>query len=316
MRNHFLPILLPFIALLSCFTTIQCAAEETDTSLDLSLSKFSGATDFQIGGLVRLADGSSGFVHFPLSKLEFPSDMWLFGVGFKAQYPDSQITGRISTSVAESTTTMKDSDWGVPSINPSTTPDTLDVYSESKNEGELQMLELRYASIRPQTIFNSTGLYGVGVLLQQYHFDIHDGLQVYPSTGAAPDPLPGNVLKYDLDIFVPYIFLRLENNATNNGLSWYGELAFSPLAKVEDKDQHLLRNRVSRGDYDGNAIIYDLGVILQQSNMYRFALSYRHIRITSDGDQRVVDDGIYSHTIYAENNSDHGIFSLTVTVPF
>jgi len=311
LRNYLLSI----IALLSCFTTTHCAAE-ANTSLELNLSQFSGASDFQIGGLVQLADGTSGYVHFPLSKLEFPSEMWLLGIGLKAQYPDSQITARISTNVAESTTTMKDSDWGIPDINPSTTPDTLDVYSESKNEGELQMLELRYASIRQLTSVKSTRFFGVGILLQRYHFDVHDGLQVYPSTGAAPDPLPGNVLKYDLDIFVPYIFLRLESNASNNGLSWFGELAYSPRTTVEDKDQHLLRNRVSKGSYDGDAIIYDLGVMLQTSNMYNLALSYRHIKITSDGKQRVRDNGIYSHTIYAENNSDHGILSLTLNVPF
>jgi len=314
LRNHFLSIIsLPMIALLSGFTATQCVAE-ADTSLALSLSQLSGASDFQIGGLVQLADGTSGYIHFPLSKLEFPSEMTLFGIGFIAQYPDSQITGKISTSVSESTTTMKDSDWGVIDINPTTTPTTLDVYSESKNEGELQMLELRYASQSPEPIISSTGLFGVGLLLQRYHFDVHDGLQVYPSTGATPDPLPGNVLKYDLDIFVPYGFLRLENNAASDGLSWYGEIAFSPWATVEDKDQHLLRNRVSRGSYEGYSLIYDLGVMWQASTMY-VALTYRHINITADGKQRVTDDGIYSHTINAESNSEHDIFSLTLKVP-
>lgn len=311
MRNYLLSI----VALLSYFTNTQCAAE-ADTSLELSLNQLSGASDYQIGGLVQLADGTSGYVHFPISKLEFPSDMSLFGFSFKARYPDSQITARISTSVAESTTTMKDSDWGVTSINPSTTPNTLDIYSESENEGELRMLELRYAGIRQQEFGKSTGFFGVGMLFQQYHFDVHDGLQVYPSTGATADPLPGRVLTYDLDIYVPYVFLRFERNVTKNGLSWFGELAFSPWAMVKDKDQHLLRNRVSKGSYDGNAIIFDLGVMLQTSNMYRFSLSYRYINIASDGEQRVRDDGIYSHTIHAENNSEHDIFSLTLKVPF
>jgi hypothetical protein len=312
LRNY---LLLPIIALFNCLAANHCAAE-ANTSLELSLNQLSGASDFQIGGLVQLADGTTGYAHFPVSNLEFPSEMSLFGIGFKARYPDSQITGRISTSVATSTTTMKDSDWGVTSINPSTTPDTLDIYSESKNEGELRMLELRYASIRQQTFGKSTVLFGVGMLLQRYHFDVHDGLQIYPSTGDPADALPGDLLKYDLDTFVPYGFLRLESNTSNNGLSWFGEFAYSPWATVEDEDQHLLRNRVSRGSYDGTAIIYELGAMLQKSNIYHLALSYRHIKITSDGEQRVRDDGIYSHTIYAENNSEHDIFSLTLNVPF
>ena len=110
------------LALSGCIVAGESIADESD-SLELSLGQLSGATNYQIGGLVQYADGTVDYFHFPLSKLEFPSDMLVLGLGLDLRRGDTQITAKISTSVDAFTTIMKDSDWGIPEYNPNTTPD-------------------------------------------------------------------------------------------------------------------------------------------------------------------------------------------------
>jgi hypothetical protein len=305
LRTH----LIKLVAL-SCIVATNQSIADVSNSVELSLSQLSGSTDYQIGGLVQLADGTSGYVEFPISKLEFPSDMSLLGIGLILQREHSLITARISSSVEESTTTMKDSDWGL------TVPGALDIYSESENDGDMQMLDLRYAGISRPKYSNFTGYLGIGLLMQKYHFDVHDGTQTYPSTGLPDDPLPGSLLTYDLDVTVPYGFVRVEREASDSGLSWYIELAASPIAAVEDEDHHLLRDKVNKGTYDGSATIYDIGMTYRGSSNFSVALSYKRTKIDTEGEQDSSFSGVYNHTIEAENTSDHELYSLSVSVLF
>lgn len=296
----------------------------------VQLSQLTGVTDYEIGGFVQEVNGASGYIHFPVSKLEFPSDMRVLGIGLVSQTDKTQWSVKVSLSVQEDTTTMKDSDWIL-------APDSLDVYSESKNDGEVKMFEWRYAS-KFKSSESFTKFLGVGLLRQEYHFQVHDGLQIehieFPDDPNSDDPnitlppvrisppnirpLPGNTISYDLTMFIPYAYFRLESDSQSSRLAWYGEIAVSPFAKVTDQDQHLLRAKVSQGDYIGTAFIYEIGSTYFLYNNASLAVSYRRITLDTDGhqDARFRFNEVDNHRIQADNQSDHTLVSLSLSVPF
>ena len=54
-------------------------SQDKNSIFDLSvgIEGMEGDTTYQIGGNIVLPDGTSGAIHFPVSELEWPLDIWL-----------------------------------------------------------------------------------------------------------------------------------------------------------------------------------------------------------------------------------------------
>ena len=98
-------------------------------------------------------------------------------------------------------------------------------------------------------------------------------------------------------------------------MSWFAELAFSPMVSVQDKDQHLLRNLVITGDFEGEAIRYQLGVSFGLGSKGAILLAYDNLKIETDGKHSFSENGLSQGSIYAENRNEQETISLSFRMP-
>ncbi len=210
-----------------------------------------GDVTYEIGGTVRFPDGDGFSLHFPISRLEWPIETIVGGVVGTAWIGDFvSIDGSCVISLDEGDGLMKDSDWG-------DEDDTslLTIYSESKIELVYGVVDgLLRLWLRPLPVTGRSALrlaVGGGLLVQHIEWEVTDTDQWYPQ-----EPELGHDLlldsvnaTYDVDLAMPYA------NAT---VRWQAERAWAefgvdvaPLVGVEDRDDHLLRDRLSRTSATG-----------------------------------------------------------------
>jgi len=60
---------------------ISVYAEGHEVNLTVDIGKLSGNTTYQIGGTVNIPGLGSQELHFPISELEFPLDVYMVSVG-------------------------------------------------------------------------------------------------------------------------------------------------------------------------------------------------------------------------------------------
>ncbi|MEW5736240.1 MAG: omptin family outer membrane protease [Thermodesulfobacteriota bacterium] len=215
-----------------------------------------GDTTYEIGGRVSYPGGTDQ-IPFPISRLEFPFEL---GVAVAEGVYRPCDNWRLSVSGMKNFTDtgedMKDSDWLYGNYGD---PTLKDIYSHSQADADLYAIDakLRYvfATAEERNIeFGYTGdepdvrytfFAGLGFRYENYHYDVHDVLEWYPNTPwIDPNRVSGPALKYDLDFMIPLGEIGCE--------FWWSEklrvelsTTFSIFVHGSDKDQHLLRNRVS-----------------------------------------------------------------------
>lgn len=246
-----------------------------------------GDTTYAIGGRIRLADGRPLVAPFPISELEFPMDVQVASLAVAAPLGARwQVGARAAKNLTADAGTVKDTDWGV--VNDA---DTVDVYSES--DGELDVWEAeawgRYALPAWGRVQVSLG---AGYLRQDLAYDVTNLDQRYPSSGGALDPLvvPGRVATYDATFDMPYVEACAQI-ALGTRLAASLRATGMPVVSVEDKDRHLLRDKVATADDDGTGFSLEAACRYRaESGLFVEAgVSYR--AIDADGRQTQADAG-------------------------
>lgn len=102
------------------------------------------------------------------------------------------------------------------------------------------------------------------------------------------------VLKYKVEYFMPYLGFRTGYSAELPEtkklifLDTYGldfELRFSPYLKAKDRDDHVLRNKLSTGETDGCGCMVGINSFLTTKNNWSFRLGLDFTHIGTDGFQ-------------------------------
>ena len=102
-------------------------SQGSNTYITVGICGLSGDTTYQIGGSYVTPSGS-GTHHFPISKLEFPLDIWMISVEESKEFANKNLKVRVGAKkkYTRDAGKMEDSDW-LTAANPS----QLDVYSQS-----------------------------------------------------------------------------------------------------------------------------------------------------------------------------------------
>ena len=304
-------------------------AEGPDLDLTFGLGMLSGDTTYQIGGNFSAPGALAVTVHFPISELEFPLDIFLLSVRAGLVFDDRvRACLEIKKSFSQGDGKMKDSDWGswwlynYPDVYAWARQDSLDVYSES--DAELDVLiwdvNLRCDFIKKPK-WTVSG--GIGYKRQNFNYYTSDVDQWYPSyteyaTDIENEPTIdpndkaaasghvyayGKVLSYEVTYTIPYIEIAAAYHVNQN-FNIEGSVGFSPLAGADDVDVHILRAKVSEGDCNGDAFIYSLKGSYGFSKSWSFGLQLDYTRIDTEGESKSYVDGAYSHTIEQKTFSD------------
>lgn len=291
-------------------------AERPKFDLALGLGMLSGDTTYQIGGAYD-TPSDSGEVHFPLSELEFPLDVYMASVEGSIEFAEKwKVSASVKKNITSDAGKMKDSDWGLFFDD----PNSLDIYSESDADLEALItdINLRYRFYKKS---NWSFIAGLGYLRQNFDYEISDLDQWYPSLNDScgydigHDYVSGKVLEYEVTYSIPYMEIGTQFKIKDK-FSVEASLGYSPIVNVTDEDNHILRSKVSEGDCDGDAILLSLEGRYDFLTHWFLTLHLDYMKIETDGKQKQYTDGEWTATIDQEIESKQIFTALSVGYAF
>jgi outer membrane protease len=230
-----------------------------------------------------------------------------------------KLSASVKKNITDDAGKMKDSDWGIAWLDefPGASPGSLDIYSESDAN-----LDALIVDVNAQYRIYRGFFVGFGYMHQNFDYEISNLHQWYPSyslyTGAASPHywVDGPVITYEVTYSIPYIELAFLGKAADR---FFVEtsIGYSPFAKAEDEDHHLLRSKVSKTDYDpGSAILFAVEGRYEFAANWFLALQFDYTKIEADGESLDFVNGVYADTIYQETKSEQIFYSLNVGYSF
>ena len=307
------------IALISlvCLISSNANCEEilwkdANSSISTGLALMQGDTTYQIGGEVR----------FPISELIFPLDVYIATFNGKFQLNENwKLALCVKKNISTASGKMEDSDWGVLYMHaePGADPDSLDIYSKSDAKVDLMIAEFgaRYYFSR-KTYKNSEVLFFTGgkYIYQNFDFDISNVDEWYPSQPDEPHTqVDGKVLTYEVAKHIPAVIIGTEL-LSKQKFSFDAYFGYSPLVTIEDKDNHLLRSKISKAECDGDATLFSLSGSYKFRPQWAIDLRFDYISITTKGHQKQYKNGDYLTTIEQKNFSEIVTYGLSVSYSF
>ena len=288
--------------------------------LSAGIGRLGGENQFEIGKWFRDVDGNREDVHFPLSRLEYPLEVFMLNIAARYHINEQlSISAGIAKNITTDSDKVIDSDWGVLFDN----PNSLDIYSESDHDLDALFLDLgiRYRFMERDRFSLSAG---AGYLYQQFDSESSNLHQTYPSVRAAlgfwyntlwgDDFVDGKVKTYEVTHSIPYLELAGHFRLTEN-VTIEGQFGYSPIASAKDEGNWLLRGLKFEGDFDGSAMLFGIKAKLDLQNRMEgwfITAGMDLVEISTDGDSKAYFNGIYDHTIYQETTSSMQHFSVSM----
>ena len=228
------------------------------------------------------------------SELEFPLNTLLFGLeGSYRSSAESERSGfqfdyRWLTSLGGGSGKMKDSDWLTDDIDVflvgSPNPG-LDIYSESDADLKAMIIDLRLSYGAWATEEWNVGPL-VGLLYEKFSYDISNVNQVGfgPYAPGYTESASGLVLTYEVTYTIPFLGIRAALHSTSS-FDALLDLGYSPWATAEDKDDHLLRGKLSEGSTDGSVFIATLTADWEIQGADHILIRGQYLNIDTTGTQ-------------------------------
>jgi len=278
-------------------------AEGPKVDFTLGIGQLRGDTTYQIGGKY-VTPSTSGEYRFPISKLEFPLDVYMVSGGGSIEFAEKwKVSVGVKKNITSDAGKMKDSDWGIWYYEVSwwTDPDSLDIYSESDAELDALIMDINFR-YRFYEKGNWSFTAGLGYIRQNFDYEVSNVDQWYPSLNdyygydIGHDRLSGKVLTYEVIYSIPYIEIAPKLKIKDK-FSVELSLGYSPFVNVEDEDNHILRSKVSKGDCDGNATLLSLEGRYDFLKHWFLTLQLHYMTIDTDGKQKQYTEGVWTATI-------------------
>jgi outer membrane protease len=265
----------------------------------IGAGKLDGDSTYTIGGSFSDNEGNRGRYWDPLSELKWPLDVVLVALGGRAEFGDFSVRGEIMKNATGDAGLMEDSDWGIyydwSGGDPYFSQTTKDIFSTSSTDLDALIVDIRgrYAVWGGERFSTSVGL---GLRYQKFSIvasDLHQYSPTYLTYGLdsvfPSDPFAavvrGPVLDYEVTYTIPFAELAgLYRFGTL--LSLEGSLGYSPLVQARDRDDHLLRSKLSEGSDSGSAWLFDLKLRLQATKHWFAAVGVSGLFIDTSGTQK------------------------------
>jgi hypothetical protein len=218
---------------------------------------------------------------------------------------------------------LKDSDWGVWHIggelphDSSTCPptlctaDSLDIYSESDATLDAIIFDINLTYELLDSKFNNSSLKlfaGLGYRYENFDYEISNLDQWYPSFEGyfgfdfGHEYESSTVLTYDVHYNIAYVEAGASISLFNS-IEIDGSIGYSPLVYVLDRDNHLLRDKISRGELYGHALMYSLNLTGNIRSNWFAAIHMNYTSIDTEGEQKQYISNLLYATIDEEVTS-------------
>jgi outer membrane protease len=225
------------------------------------------------------------------SEVEFPLANIMAGVRLtvgrrheeKANLTTSQFCFTWLEVITEGAGTMKDSDW---IENDAAFGEALhagkDLYTESDAELQGRIYDMSYAYHFTFTRSLTLGPI-IGLRYQDYEYDVYGYSGIYWTT---PVSGGGKVLEYRITYRIPYIGLSSDLLfGRNNQFQLDFTFVYSDWAKVDDRDNHVLRYKLLEGDCKGEAYLISLNLDWRCYPSWTLSLGAEYLDIETSGRQ-------------------------------
>ena len=225
------------------------------------------------------------------SELEFPLNNFLAGIsliiGSRYGKNPSQTRDRFSLTwprvVQEAAGIMKDSDWIENDAAFGESPHAgTDIYTESDAQLRGSMFDVNY--VYHFRLNNSWSLGPmIGFRYQRFEYDIY-GFRGYDYD--RPISSTEKALEYEITYKIPYIGLGSDLLfGKNSQFQLHFILAYSDWAKAEDRDDHVLRYKLSESDCEGEAYLIKLNLDWSFYPNWLLGLGAEYVDIDTIGTQ-------------------------------
>lgn len=251
-----------------------------------------GDSTYQIGGKCEPASVCDYNGRFPISKLEFPMNMILATFRMQGESEKLNFDLQLKKSILSTAAKFKDSDW-ITNIN----PNQIDVYSESDSTIDAFILDASL-DYKVTSISNDIKNYiGLGYIKQNLYFEAENTVQEYPSNPSTPSvTIPGLTITYKVDYNIFYLYYRAYYNIDSN-TRFNVKIGYSPSVIITDLDNHVIRNRITKGKLNGYANILDFSIDFRLDSESKFNFNIHYMGVTADGRQTQATNGRYTGTI-------------------
>lgn len=317
------------VCLFSVVSNVYCAETSWESDkylISAGIGLMQGHTTYQIGGKIKV-DDQTDTLRFPISELEFPLDVYYGSLNADVKVNEKwKLKTGLKINISKDAGKLKDSDWGVwYSQNDGwPDPDSLDIYSESDAELKAFIFDVSaryYFSKQSYTRWKADYFFGGKYTYQKFDFDVSNLDQWSPSLdeqGIDYERLrePGRVLDYEVTKHIPALTIGAEV-FTSNKLSLDLLLGYSPFVQVEDRDDHILRGKISKAECDGDAYLVSLAGNYKFDILWSFELRYDYLTIDTEGTQKqVIEEEDFRATLDQKNFSDMNSFEFRVVRSF
>jgi len=294
----------------------------SESYITVGIGKLGGDTTYQIGGTVVTPLGS-GQVHFPISELEFPLDVWMVSVEGSKEFAEKwKVSVGVKKNITSDAGKMKDSDWGAWFLDGYAwaEKDTLDIYSESDAglDALIMDINLRYRFYEKSSWAFFAGL---GYIRQNFDYAVSALNQWYPSStyyfgvDLPHDFASGKIMTYEITYSIPYIEIGVQGTFKED-FSVEASLGYSSIVSAEDEDVHILRAMVSEADCEGDAILFSLRARFDFSKNWLVMAEFDYTKIEVDGTSITYIGGAYDNTIDQEITSEQIFAGFSVGYAF
>ncbi|MFT5170545.1 MAG: outer membrane protease [Candidatus Marinamargulisbacteria bacterium] len=235
-----------------------------DASVGSRVAEFSTTIQADGGTIAGFTKYQIGASYFPISELKFPTNVVMAGITLRSETENGTLFSLIlRRNFSQVAGKMEDSDWGIAAAtNPAASLTDLDIFSSSDASlntwrlgGHVQL------PIRSKLEETTTGhfTYGGGYLFDNYRYNVSN-LDQYSPSGLSNVTafVEGTVLTYEMSHHFPYLSVGyVFDSPLVSGSILVG---FSPWVSVADRDDHVLRNKISTGIGRGTGVLGEVSL--------------------------------------------------------
>lgn len=286
--------------------TLSFSAQALEFSLETG--QIDGDTSYIISG-----EQSGGFK----SELIFPIEQQVMQLDFKLpvkKYKIESLNFAYLKNIEDESGTFIDSDWLYSYSSEKA------IYSESDSYLDFYSADLAvefapfYTSASGNSFFNLRA----GYQKQDYDFDIQNLEQIDYISGRETI-VDGKVLAYQIEYNFPYLALDWTKKAEQEqGWNYRIGFGFSPFLKAEDRDDHILRDKLSYIEADGQAVLAEIDLGYDFNSSFSIFTSWSYLNLEAEGSQvqKNYSGDILFENIDAEISSSQNLFSGGISYKF
>lgn len=229
------------------------------------------------------------------SELEFPLNNSLLGIEGSLHYrnpnngqDEAKLIIGWYTNISDYAGKLKDSDWlsnDLDIVLTGSAHSGKDIYSESDAELRANIIDVRYVYN-----FYSTKNLDIGSVIgykyQKFEYNASnvDQIGYGPYVSYQTVSVLGPVLDYEVEHSIPYLGLSAEV-LSGNRFRLNVRAVYSPRTWAHDRDDHLLRYKLSKGDCEGNAYFITMNANWKFSSNWLLQIGGEYTGINTEGTQ-------------------------------